>query len=97
MREHIAGHAAGFSARTASLGPLSRLFLIAVAIFALLLVLVLAIPLLLLGAIVLLLLRLWWRLKLWWAGDPTRFRPGQIDDEGRQNVRVRMPEVRSEG
>lgn len=92
MREHIAGQAAGFSARAASMGPLSRLLLIAVAIVALLLLLVLAIPLLVLGAIVLFVLRLWWRLKLWWGGDPTRFRPGQVDDEGRQNVRVRVPE-----
>jgi hypothetical protein len=92
MREHIAGHAAGFNARAASLGPLSRVLLILIAIFALLAVLVLAIPLVLLSAIVFLGLRLWWRLKLWWAGDSARFRPGQIDNEGRQNVRVRVPE-----
>lgn len=92
MREHIASRAAGFNARAASMGPLSRLFLIAVAIFATLLLLALAIPLLLLGVLVLVVLRLWLRLKLWWVGDPTRFRPGQVDDEGRQNVRVRVPE-----
>lgn len=92
MREHIAGQAAGFSARAASMGPLSRVLLIAVAIVALLLILVLAIPILVIGAIVLVVLRLWWRVKLWWAGDPTRFRPGQVDDEGRQNVRVRVPD-----
>lgn len=92
MREHIASRAAGFNARAASMGPLSRLFLIAVAIFATLLLLALAIPLLLVGVLVFVVLRLWLRLKLWWVGDPTRFRPGQIDDEGRQNVRVRVPE-----
>lgn len=92
MREHIAGQAAGFSARAASMGPLSRVLLIAVAIVALLLILVLAIPILVIGAIVLVVLRLWWRVKLWWAGDPNRFRPGQVDDEGRQNVRVRVPD-----
>lgn len=92
MREQFAGRAAGFSARAASMGPISRLFLIAVAIFAILLLLVLAIPILLIGALVLLVLRLWLRLRLWWAGDPTRFRPGQMDDEGRQNVRVRLPD-----
>lgn len=92
MREHIAGQAAGFSARAASMGPLSRVLLIAVAIVALLLILLLAIPILVIGAIVLVVLRLWWRVKLWWAGDPTRFRPGQVDDEGRQNVRVRVPD-----
>lgn len=92
MREHIAGQAAGFSARASSMGPLSRVLLIAVAIVALLLILLLAIPILVIGAIVLVVLRLWWRVKLWWAGDPTRFRPGQVDDEGRQNVRVRVPD-----
>lgn len=92
MREHIASRAAGFNARAASMGPLSRLFLIAVAIFATLLLLALAIPLLLVGVLIFVVLRMWLRLKLWWVGDPTRFRPGQIDDEGRQNVRVRVPE-----
>lgn len=92
MRDHIASKAAGFNARAASMGPLSRLFLIAIAILAVLLLLVLAIPILIIGAIALFALRLWLRLKLWWAGDPTRFRPGQIDDEGRQNVRVRLPD-----
>lgn len=92
IREHIAGRAAGFNARAVSMGPLSRLFLIVIAIFAALLVLILAIPILVIGAIVLVVLRLWLRLKLWWAGDRTRFRPGAVDDEGRQNVRVRVPD-----
>lgn len=92
MREHIAGQAAGFNARVSSLGPISRVLLILIAFFAILLVLVLAIPVLVIGAIVLFVLRLWLRLKLWWQGDPSRFRPGQVDDEGRQNVRVRVPD-----
>lgn len=91
IREHIAGRAAGFNARAVSMGPISRLFLIVIAIFAALLFLILAIPMLLIGAIVLAVLRLWLRLRRWWAGDPTRFRPGAVDDEGRRNVRVRVP------
>lgn len=92
IREHIAGRAAGFNARAASMGPISRLFLIAVAILAMLLVLLLAIPILLIGVVLLVVLRLYLRLKLWWAGDPTRFHPNQVDNEGRQNVRVRVPD-----
>ena len=59
---------------------------------ALIPILLLAIPLLVLGAIVLFILRLWLRFKLWWRGDRARFQPGRVDDEGRQNVRVRMPD-----
>lgn len=93
MREHIAARAAGFNARASSMGLFSRLLLISVALVAAILFIALAIPLLIAGAFVLIVLRLWLRLKLWWRGDPTRFRPGQVDDEGRRNVRVRMPEA----
>lgn len=94
MREHIAGHAQGFNARVTTLGPLSRLFLIGFIALLVLLIIVVAIPLVILGVAVLLVVRFlratWQRARFAILGDPARFRAGQVDDEGRKNVRVRV-------